>query len=76
MTDYYAKGLSAERLLGEIDYRLSGDGTIACKDGFRSGRLLPVELEDLSRKAGMEPVITEVDKSSVFLEVVKPVASD
>ena len=62
---------SAAGLLGPIDPAATGDGVIACADGFRSGRLLPAELTSLCERLGVAGQITEIDGSSVFCEVVK-----
>jgi SAM-dependent methyltransferase len=62
---------SSAGLLGEIDC----DGTIVCKDGFRSGMLTAAQLHSLGAAAGIDPRITEVDGSSVFLELVVTGAS-
>jgi SAM-dependent methyltransferase len=59
---------AAEGLLGEIDYGETGDGVIVCKDGFRAGALKPGDFLAIGRAVGIEPVITEVDASSVFAE--------
>ncbi len=58
-----------EGLLGEIDHEKTGDGTIVCKDGFRAGMLLPEQLQELCSRIGFEPIIREVDGSSVFCEI-------
>jgi len=60
---------AAEGLVGRIDYDESGDGVIACKDGFRSGRLTPDALRALCSALGQDPEITEVDESSVFCRI-------
>lgn len=57
---------AAAGLLGEIDHEKTGNGTIVCRDGFRTGVLDPEELAALGRTVGNEPAITEVDGSSVF----------
>lgn len=66
---------ATEGLLGPIDHAASGDGTIVCKDGFRAGRLTPEDLLSLCSKLGVAGVITEVDGSSVFCEIIKPDAT-
>jgi 2-polyprenyl-6-hydroxyphenyl methylase/3-demethylubiquinone-9 3-methyltransferase len=66
---------AAEGLLGPIDYGDSGEGVIVCKDGFRAGRLTPEYLQSLCSTLGAEPEIREVDRSSVFCEIVKQGAS-
>jgi 2-polyprenyl-6-hydroxyphenyl methylase/3-demethylubiquinone-9 3-methyltransferase len=60
---------SQERLLGEIDYTLTKDGVIACKDGFLSTTFGPDEFIEISNKIGIRSNITEVDESSIFCEV-------
>jgi hypothetical protein len=60
---------AAEGLLGSIDYAASGDGVIACKDGFRSGRLTPEDLASLCGTLGVDAKITEVDGSCLFCEI-------
>lgn len=63
---------SARGLVGEIDLEHTGDGTIACLDGFRSGRMTPDDFRELCAELGVAPEITEVDESSVFCRVVTP----
>ncbi|TKJ39987.1 SAM-dependent methyltransferase [candidate division LCP-89 bacterium B3_LCP] len=60
-----------EGLLGEIDWGSTGDGVIVCKDGFRATTVLPDDFIALTSQLGLTAQITEVDKSSVFCEVVK-----
>jgi len=72
--DYRLKWFEAqaeEGLLGEIDYGLTGNGTIVCRDGFSSGRMLPDELFSLCEGLPAKAHIFEVDESSVFLEATK-----
>jgi len=65
--------LQAERgLVGEIDYDSTGEGIIVCKDGFRAGAMNPAEFKGLCEQVEIAPVITEVDGSSVFCEIVVP----
>ncbi len=56
-------------LLGEIDHEKTGDGTIVCKDGFKAGMISPGAFHGLCSRIGIEPIITEVDGSSVFCEI-------
>jgi 2-polyprenyl-6-hydroxyphenyl methylase/3-demethylubiquinone-9 3-methyltransferase len=65
---------AAAGLLGSIDYDQTGNGTVVCKDGFRAGMFSPDEFRSLCRKLGTEPIITPVDDSSVFCEIVVPSA--
>lgn len=55
-------------LLGPIDRAATGDGVIACTDGFRSGLLRPQEFETLWRELDLEPELTTVDGSALFCE--------
>lgn len=66
---------AAAGLLGAIDYDQTKNGTIVCKDGFRAGMFTPEEFRMLCRRLGVEPVITSVDESSVFCEIVVPKAA-
>jgi len=56
-------------LIGEIDENASKDGIIVCKDGFRSDTIGPDEFISLTSGYGIEPIITEVDGSSIFCEI-------
>ena len=58
-------------LVGELDESQSRDGTIVCKDGFRSFTVPGEEFSALFRGIGESPIIREIDGSSVFAEVVK-----
>ena len=66
---------AAAGLVGEIDYERTGNGVIACKDGFRSGVVSRQEFESLGSELGLVPTITEIDESSVFCEFVVPDAA-
>ena len=67
---------SEEGLLGAIDYRRTGDGVIACRDGFRAGLMGEEELRSLCGKIGLFPLFREVDQSSLFCELKKPRMAD
>ncbi|OFW08576.1 MAG: hypothetical protein A3H96_12175 [Acidobacteria bacterium RIFCSPLOWO2_02_FULL_67_36] len=69
------EGQAEEGLVGEIDYAETTRGEIVCKDGFRSGTLGANELRQLCGKVGVQPIIVEVDQSSVFCEVIVPSAA-
>ncbi|MBI5586655.1 MAG: class I SAM-dependent methyltransferase [Deltaproteobacteria bacterium] len=58
-----------EGLLGKIDKRRTGNGVIVCEDGFRATTMGPTEFAELVHFLGFEPVITEVDGSSLFCGV-------
>ncbi len=60
---------AAEGLVGPIDRGSSRDGVVACRDGFRSGRLGPEDLRALCRRIGARGEVREVDGSSLFLEI-------
>lgn len=66
---------AAEGLIGAIDYAATRAGNIVCADGFRAGRLGPGEFEALCAKLGLDCETREIDGSSVFCEVKKPLAS-
>lgn len=57
-------------LIGEIDENASKDGIIICKDGFRSDTISPDEFISLTSGYGIGPIITEVDGSSIFCEIL------
>lgn len=61
---------SAHGLIGNIDYDLTGNGEIVCKDGFKATTFNRFQLENLT--SGLERVynIFEVDESSIFLEII------
>lgn len=62
----------AEGLLGEIDYRRTGDGVIACKDGFTATTFGTEDFRALAASLGLEARVEEVDGSSLFCEITKP----
>ena len=53
-------------LLGEIDYRRTGDGVIACGGGFRAGTLDEKAFSELCARRSLNPELVEVDRSSLF----------
>ncbi len=59
-------------LIGEIDYGLTADGVIVCKDGFRATTLGSTGFRSLAADFGLIPNIIEVDGSSVFCEILVP----
>lgn len=56
-------------LVGTIDRQATGDGLIACLDGFRSGTMRAADFEALCRRLGVAGKLEEVDGSSLFCEV-------
>jgi ubiquinone/menaquinone biosynthesis C-methylase UbiE len=63
---------AAAGLIGELDYRHTGGGIIACKDGFHTGMLSSEQFQELGKRLGVEPAVSEVDSSSIFCEIVVP----
>ena len=60
---------SEEGLIGEIDTGKTGNGEIVCRDGFRSTTVGPEKFGRIVSELGLEAEVTEVDGSSVFLEI-------
>ena len=69
---HWFEAQAAAGLVGEIDYTRTGNGAIVCKDGFRTGMVLPEEFRPLVAELGLDPKVTEVDRSSVFCEIAVP----
>jgi len=65
---------AAHGLIGPIDHAATGNGVIACKDGFRSTTLGPDGFAELAAGLGLRVVIQEVEGSSLFCEVIVPPA--
>jgi ubiquinone/menaquinone biosynthesis C-methylase UbiE len=57
---------AAAGLIGAIDYDRTGNGTIVCHDGFRTGCLSPEEWGSLAASLGVTGEISEVDDSSLW----------
>jgi len=60
---------AAEGLVGEIDEAATGDGVIACKDGFTACTVTEVEFVSLTAHLPNRPSIHEVAESSLFCEI-------
>ncbi|MFX0113971.1 MAG: class I SAM-dependent methyltransferase [Candidatus Hodarchaeota archaeon] len=58
-----------EGLLGEIDWKKTGNGTIVCKDGFKATTVAPGDFIALTMGLNVEVSIKEVDQSSVFCTI-------
>ena len=67
---------AAAGLVGDIDYDQTGDGTIVCKDGFRAGMFTPKAFGVLCGRLGVQPMITAVDDSSLFCEILRPLPAN
>jgi 2-polyprenyl-6-hydroxyphenyl methylase/3-demethylubiquinone-9 3-methyltransferase len=61
---------SDEGLVGEIDWSATGDGVIACRDGFTATTVDQTAFVTLASRAGQEATVEEVDESSLFCEIV------
>ncbi len=53
-------------LLGEIDWQRTGNGFIACKDGFTASTVSPDRFRSLAAGLPADLTLTEVDESSLF----------
>ena len=63
---------SAHRVIGEIDYQATTNGTIVCKDGFRATTADRATFERIAASLKITAHIFEVDDSSLFCELVVP----
>ncbi|MGB7621471.1 MAG: class I SAM-dependent methyltransferase [Terriglobia bacterium] len=66
---------AAAGLVGAIDYDQTENGTVVCKDGFRAGTFSAKAFRVLCQRLGVEPILTSVDDSSVFCEILVPGAA-
>ena len=62
---------SEEGLIGEIDYNLTREGKIVCKDNFTAITFSREEFIKLASKFDVEVQVCEIDNSSLFCELVK-----
>jgi 2-polyprenyl-6-hydroxyphenyl methylase/3-demethylubiquinone-9 3-methyltransferase len=60
---------AGEGLLGEIDYKRTGEAVIVCKDGFTATTVSPQDFRALTRDLDAETNLIEVDHSSLFCEI-------
>lgn len=58
-------------LIGEIDYDLTNNGTIICKDGFKAITYSDREFLKLASRYNVDANIYEIDGSSIFCEMIK-----
>lgn len=58
------------KLIGEIDYNLTKNGIICCKDGFKAITYSAQEFLELTDRFNVETKIHDVDNSSVFCEMI------
>ena len=61
---------SENNLIGEIDYNLTGNGSIVCKDGFRATTVNEEKFRLLTSAINNEVKIYEIDESSIFCEIL------
>ncbi len=61
---------SEHGLLGEIDLEKTHDGMIVCKDGFTATTVKPDQFHALTQQLNVDTRIVEVDRSSLFCEII------
>lgn len=57
-------------LIGEIDYNLTGNGIIICKDGFKAITYSGQEFLNLASNFNVETTLHEIDNSSIFCKMI------
>jgi SAM-dependent methyltransferase len=62
---------AAAGLLGEIDWQRTGNGVIACKDGFIAVTVSPRRFRSLAAGLPATFTLSEIDGSSLFCELKK-----
>ncbi len=60
---------SDQNLIGEIDYELTANGVITCKDGFKAITYSKQELSEFATNFNVQATIYEIDNSSVFCKM-------
>ena len=60
-----------EGIIGEINYDLTNNGIIVCKDGFTAITFSGQEFLNLALNITVEAKIYEIDNSSIFCEIIK-----
>lgn len=63
---------AAHGLIGMIDCAATGNGVIACDDGFRATTFSAERFRSLAAAVGLVPTITEVAESSLFCQLQVP----
>lgn len=56
-------------LIGEIDYNLTKNGNIICKDGFKAITYTEEDFIELASKFDLSANVYEIDNSSIFCEM-------
>ena len=62
---------AAEGLLGEIDFKKTGNGIIVCKDDFKATTYSKQDFQVVIDALNLTAEIFEVDKSSIFCVITK-----
>ena len=57
------------KLIGEIDYKLTKNGVIVCKDGFKAITYSGQEFLELASHFNVQTTIHEIDNSCIFCEM-------
>ncbi|UCG27161.1 MAG: hypothetical protein JSV24_09310, partial [Bacteroidales bacterium] len=57
-------------LIGEIDFNLTKNGVIVCKDGFRAVTYSSEDFIRLASNFNVTSQIHEIDRSSIFCEMI------
>jgi 2-polyprenyl-6-hydroxyphenyl methylase/3-demethylubiquinone-9 3-methyltransferase len=63
---------AAQGLIGEIDDEATGDGVIACRDGFRATTVSAAGFASMAASAGLSCKIIEAPGASLFCVIVLP----
>ena len=58
------------KLIGEIDYRLTKNGVIVCKDGFKATTYSGQQFLEIVSNFNVLATIHEIDNSSIFCEIL------
>jgi ubiquinone/menaquinone biosynthesis C-methylase UbiE len=61
---------SDEGLIGEIDWTMTSDGVIVCKDGFKATTISPADFASACNQLRLNATICEVDESSIFCRIL------
>ncbi len=61
---------SKEGLIGEIDYTMTRNGTIICKDGFKATTFSKEDFLKYASNFNVKTTIHEIDNSSIFCEMI------
>lgn len=62
---------SNKKLIGEIDFSKTKDGTIVCKDGFKATTYYIKDFINLKDELELDAIIKEIDESSIVFIISK-----